>query len=60
MNRNADAEDLYRILEEEILGEWGTPAWMDRVRRSMATGVPRFNTHRMVGDYAQQVYSVSP
>ena len=56
----ADAEDLYRILEEEILGEWGTPAWMDRVRRSMATGVPRFNTHRMVGDYAQQVYSVSP
>ena len=53
----ADAEDLYRVLEEQVLPEWGTAAWLQRVRRSMETGVVAFNTHRMVGDYASKIYS---
>jgi glucan phosphorylase len=53
----ADAADLYRVLEDEVMPQWGTPAWMNLVRRSMVTGIPRFNTHRMVGDYARQVYT---
>jgi len=56
----ADALDLYRVLEQQVLPEWGNPAWMDRVRRSLAHCIPVFNTHRMVGDYAEQVYSPAP
>jgi starch phosphorylase len=59
----ADAEDLYRVLQEEVLPAFydrdskGIPrAWVARVKRSIATCVPVFNTHRMVRDYVDQLY----
>ena len=53
----ADALSLYEVLED-ILATWrDRSAWNDRIRSSMARGVPAFNTHRMVADYAREVYS---
>ena len=58
----ADAADLYRVIEEEILPAWETRSegipreWTARMRHAMATCIPGFNTHRMVADYVQQVY----
>ncbi len=57
-----DAEDLFRLLEQEVLPAFmardcGTPAgWVAKMRRSIATCVPLFNTHRMVRDYAEGLY----
>lgn len=55
----ADARSLYEVLEREILPAWydrsatGLPeAWVARMKRSIATCMPLFNTHRMVRDYA--------
>jgi starch phosphorylase len=62
----ADAETLYRLLEQEIVplfyqrDENGIPiAWLDRVRSAIAQVCPFFNTDRMVGDYARAVYRVT-
>ncbi len=59
----ADAEHLYRVLEQEITplfydrGPDGIPrGWLQRVRRSMVTCIPRFNTHRMVREYCERLY----
>jgi starch phosphorylase len=59
----ADAESLYEMLEQHVLPAWrvrdphGLPAgWITRMRRSMATGIPAFNTHRMVRDYVLDMY----
>jgi len=59
----ADAASLRRTLEEEVIplffdrGKSGIPAkWLKRVRRSIATLAPQFNTHRMVMDYTKQYY----
>lgn len=58
----ADAESLYRVLEDQVVPEWqdrpdGTPrAWIARIRRSVRTLAPRFSSHRMVHDYAEQLY----
>ncbi|MCB9742876.1 MAG: alpha-glucan family phosphorylase [Alphaproteobacteria bacterium] len=59
----ADAEALYRLLEEEIVPEFydrdkdGVPrAWVRRMKRSIATCTPVFNTHRMVADYTLESY----
>lgn len=58
-----DALDLYRKLEQEVLPLWedrgplGVPhAWLQRVKRSIATCAPKFSSHRMVKDYVEQVY----
>jgi starch phosphorylase len=59
----ADAEALYRVLENEVVPAWkfrddGIPtAWIDRIRRSIATCAPAFNTHRMMRDYALDMYA---
>jgi alpha-glucan phosphorylase-like protein len=59
----ADAQDLYRLLETEIVpayydrGADGIPTrWIDLMRRSMATTLWRFSTTRMLQQYAEQLY----
>ncbi len=61
----ADAASLRKTLEEEVIplffdrGKSGIPAkWLKRVRRSIATLAPQFNTHRMVMEYTKQYYLV--
>jgi starch phosphorylase len=59
----SDAQDLYRLLEEEIVpryyerGRDGRPtAWIDLMRRSVASTIWRFSTTRMLHQYVEQVY----
>ena len=59
----ADAQDLYRLLEEEIVPRYyerdaaGLPrAWVDQMRRSMASTLWRFSTTRMLQEYVEQMY----
>jgi alpha-glucan phosphorylase-like protein len=58
-----DAEALYRTLEESVLPEWtdregGLPKkWIARMRRSIRTCIPLFSSHRMVRDYALEMYA---
>jgi glycogen phosphorylase len=58
-----DAESLYRTLENEIIplyydrDEHGVPhGWCARMKRTIRTLGWRFNTHRMVQDYARECY----
>ncbi|MCC6764701.1 MAG: alpha-glucan family phosphorylase [Deltaproteobacteria bacterium] len=60
---DADAEALYRVLEDEVVplfyerDERGIPlGWLARVRASMRSLLPMFNTDRMVLEYAREVY----
>lgn len=59
----AEADALYRLLEEEIVPEFydrdedGIPArWIDRVRESMACLAPQFSANRAVREYAERLY----
>jgi starch phosphorylase len=59
----ADAQDLYRILEDEVLPRYyerdahGIPvAWVKLMRRSMASTLWRFSTTRMLHDYVERMY----
>ena len=59
----SDAQDLYRILEEQIVPAYyerdanGLPiAWLGWMRRSMAKALWRFSTTRMLHEYAEQLY----
>jgi starch phosphorylase len=59
----ADAQDLYRILEDEVLPRYyerdarGIPvAWVNLMRRSMASTLWRFSTTRMLHDYVERMY----
>jgi len=59
----ADAQDLYRLLEDEVVpqyyerGKTGLPAaWIERMRRSMATTLWRFSTTRMLHEYTERLY----
>jgi glycogen phosphorylase len=58
-----DNANLCKVLREEVVpcfydrDEQGIPRkWIAKVRRSMATLVPRFNTWRMVQEYVQKYY----
>jgi starch phosphorylase len=58
-----DNADLCRVLGEEVVpcfydrDERGIPRrWMAKIRRSMATLLPRFTTWRMVREYALRYY----
>ena len=58
-----DNENLCRVLREEVIprfydrDERGIPAkWIETIRRSMATLVPRFTTSRMVQEYVLKYY----
>ncbi len=59
----ADALDLYRILEDEVVPRYyerdaaGLPhEWLALMKRSMATTIWRFSTTRMLHEYAEQLY----
>ncbi|MBI3751580.1 MAG: alpha-glucan family phosphorylase [Chloroflexi bacterium] len=59
----ADAMDLYRILEDEVVPQYyerdrrGLPqAWLERMRRSMATTLWTFSTSRMLHEYTERLY----
>ncbi len=57
---DADAESLYRILEESVLPTFHNPArWAFMSAHAMATCTPLFNTHRMVRDYLEGIYTGS-
>jgi starch phosphorylase len=58
-----DAESLFRLLEDEIVpmfyarGDGALPArWLELMKASIAAVGARFNTHRMVCDYAERYY----
>jgi starch phosphorylase len=55
--------DLYRILETEIVPTYferdksGLPkAWVELMRRSIASTIWRFSTTRMLHEYAERLY----
>ncbi|MEK6719118.1 MAG: alpha-glucan family phosphorylase [Chloroflexota bacterium] len=59
----ADAMDLYRLLEQDVIplyydrDETGFPQpWVDLMRRAMATSIWQFSTTRMLHEYADQLY----
>ena len=59
----SDAQDLYRILEEEVVpayysrDETGLPAaWIGWMRRSIGAAIWRFSTTRMLHEYAERLY----
>ncbi len=63
MHDGVEAEQLYRLLEEEIVPEFyqrdsaGIPrAWVARMRASMARLAPQFSTNRMISEYVQKMY----
>jgi starch phosphorylase len=58
-----EAQALYRLLEDEIVPLFydrdadGLPhAWIHRMKRSIATVGPTFNTGRMVEEYTERLY----
>ena len=59
-----DAEELFRVLEEEVIPLYyenrnaaGVPrCWVDRIKHSIRTLAWRFNADRMVQDYVQHLY----
>ena len=59
----ADAQDLYRLLEEEIVPRYyerdknGLPRrWLETMKASMATTIWEFSTSRMLQEYVEQLY----
>jgi starch phosphorylase len=60
----ADAEALYRLLEDEVPSTFytrdskGLPrAWVAMVKQAIATITPRFSTRRMLKDYVRSAYA---
>jgi len=58
-----DARSLYEVLEKQVVPEFytrcpqGIPrAWIERIRHSMKTLMPIYNTHRMVREYVEKYY----
>ncbi|MEX0781841.1 MAG: alpha-glucan family phosphorylase [Dehalococcoidia bacterium] len=59
-----DAASLYELLEHDVAPMFyereagALPArWIESMKRSIATFAPRFNTARMVQDYAEKAYT---
>ncbi len=59
----ADAESLYRALEEEVVplfyqrDDDGLPRnWIAMMKRAIQTLAPKYNSDRMVEDYARKIY----
>jgi len=59
----ADAMDLYRILEDEVVPQYYEVdaaglhhRWIERMRRSMATTLCGFSTTRMLHEYTERLY----
>ena len=63
INDQRDVEDLYRVLEEEVVPLFydrdkdGLPRqWIDRMMNSINSLAWRFSAHRMVMDYGRECY----
>jgi glycogen phosphorylase len=61
---SADAEALYRLLEEEVVPSFynrdsnNVPRrWLQMVKEAIRTTMPRFSARRMVKSYAQSMYA---
>jgi glycogen phosphorylase len=61
---NADADALYRLLEEDVVprfydrGNDNVPhRWLSVVKEAIRTVAPRFSTRRMVKEYVDRMYS---
>jgi starch phosphorylase len=59
----SDAEDLYRLLEQELLPAYydrdktGVPRrWVEVMRQAMATSLWEFSTTRMLQEYTERLY----
>ena len=59
----ADANELYRLLEEEIVPRYfdrgvdGVPAaWVETMRASIASALWQFSTARMLSEYVDRLY----
>jgi glycogen phosphorylase len=59
----ADAEALYRLLEEEVVPSFYERdankmprRWLQMVKEGIRTTMPRFGARRMVKQYAEQMY----
>ena len=59
----ADAEQLYRLLEDEIIPRFYArdaedipKEWIQQIRSSMAQLTPRFSSNRMLQEYIEQHY----
>ena len=59
----ADAQDLYRLLEQDIIPRYyerdanGIPRrWTELMKRSMASTIWRFSTTRMLHEYTERLY----
>src|SRR5262249_36214564 len=60
----ADAEALYRLLEEEVIPAFydrdarGLPErWLAMIQQAMLTVPPRFSARRMLKDYVETAYA---
>jgi starch phosphorylase len=60
----ADAADLYRLLETEVVpafydrGEDGVPhRWLAIVKEAIRSAAPRFSARRMVKEYVERMYA---
>jgi starch phosphorylase len=60
----ADAQSLYRVLEEEVVPLYydrestGLPRkWVAMMKNAIKTLAPQYNSDRMVEDYARKIYS---
>jgi starch phosphorylase len=59
----ADAQDLYRLLEEEIVPMWYDrdaddlpQEWLNRMREAQRTSLWDFSTTRMLAQYVEEMY----
>ncbi len=59
----SDAQDLYRILEDEVIPRYyqrdkaGVPrGWTELMRNAVASTIWRFSTTRMLHEYTEQLY----
>jgi starch phosphorylase len=59
----ADAESIYRLLEDEIIplyysvSEDGVPrGWVERMKAAIKSNAPRFSARRMVREYLDHYY----
>jgi glycogen phosphorylase len=60
----ADAEALYRLLEEEVVPTFYdrdtrnlSRRWIAMIKEAIVTVTPRFSTRRMLKDYVEQAYA---
>jgi starch phosphorylase len=61
---DADAEALYRLLEEQVVPSFYDRradliphAWLAIVKEAIRTVTPQFSTRRMVKDYTERLYA---